>query len=478
MADNFTRNKSFGPDTVTGYTEAADDVASVWYPIVKLAFGALDSVTLVSGAAGFPIDIVGNTAGVGGGTAYTEDAAAAADPVAPTLMLIRRDTPSITEVSADGDNVAAKASSTGAQYVEVLSGAAKIGGDATNGLDVDVTRVTGTVTIAGAVTNAGTFATQVDGAALTSLQLIDDVVHSGDAVLSKYAVMGAVLDDVATGAVTENQANALRMSSRRALLVEGVASGTALGVSVASGGVASGAIASGAIASGAVASGAYASGSIGSGAIASGAIASGAIAAGAVAAGAYVSGSILSGALAAGALATGAITDMPVDDNVFTPATGRVMPAGFFADETSPDSVDEGDIGIARMTLDRFVRVVAEQTDTVRAGSTSRTPTATAIAATTSGNNTLVTNSNGGLKLRVYALAIVAAAAVSLYFTGDAGGTVVFGGSTNKISLAANGGFVLPYNPAGWFDCAANTDVVMNLSGTVVVSGGIVTAEV
>lgn len=41
------------------------------------------------------------------------------------------------------------------------------------------------------------------------------------------------------------------------------------------------------------------------------------------------------------------------DDAAFTPATSRVMPAGLFADETATDSVDEGDIGAARMTLDR-----------------------------------------------------------------------------------------------------------------------------
>jgi hypothetical protein len=41
------------------------------------------------------------------------------------------------------------------------------------------------------------------------------------------------------------------------------------------------------------------------------------------------------------------------DDSAFTPATSRVMPAGYTADETATDSVDEGDIGAARMTLDR-----------------------------------------------------------------------------------------------------------------------------
>ncbi len=41
------------------------------------------------------------------------------------------------------------------------------------------------------------------------------------------------------------------------------------------------------------------------------------------------------------------------DDAAFTPATSKVLPAGFFADETGTDSVDEGDVGASRMTLDR-----------------------------------------------------------------------------------------------------------------------------
>lgn len=43
------------------------------------------------------------------------------------------------------------------------------------------------------------------------------------------------------------------------------------------------------------------------------------------------------------------------DDAAFTPATTKVMMAGFQADEASTDSVDEGDAGAARMTLDRKV---------------------------------------------------------------------------------------------------------------------------
>lgn len=43
------------------------------------------------------------------------------------------------------------------------------------------------------------------------------------------------------------------------------------------------------------------------------------------------------------------------DDTAFTPATSKVAMVGFEADETATDSVDEGDGGAARMTLDRKV---------------------------------------------------------------------------------------------------------------------------
>lgn len=42
-----------------------------------------------------------------------------------------------------------------------------------------------------------------------------------------------------------------------------------------------------------------------------------------------------------------------VDDSAFVVGTDQVGATAFLADEVTPDSVDEGDIGIARMTLDR-----------------------------------------------------------------------------------------------------------------------------
>jgi len=47
-----------------------------------------------------------------------------------------------------------------------------------------------------------------------------------------------------------------------------------------------------------------------------------------------------------------------VDDSAFVVGTDKVNAQGYLADETTPDSVNEGDIGIARMTLDRKVLMV------------------------------------------------------------------------------------------------------------------------
>lgn len=90
----------------------------------------------------------------------------------------------------------------------------RIGGDAANGLDVDVTRVTGTVTIAGTVTaNAGSgtlatsdTATQVDDAAFTP-------------GTGRVLMMGATLDDTSPDTVNEGDGGAVRMSADRALHV-------------------------------------------------------------------------------------------------------------------------------------------------------------------------------------------------------------------------------------------------------------------
>jgi hypothetical protein len=49
-----------------------------------------------------------------------------------------------------------------------------------------------------------------------------------------------------------------------------------------------------------------------------------------------------------------------IDDGAFTPGTSGVIMAGFEADESGTDSVDEGDAGAGRMTLDRKMIVTPQ----------------------------------------------------------------------------------------------------------------------
>ena len=169
------------------------------------------------------------------------------------------------------------------------------------------------LSVTGPVTNAGTFAVQIDGNALTSLQLADDVVAVlGTATYTetttKGTVIGAVRRDADTTLVdTTNEIAPLQVDANGRLKVEAF-SGETLPVSLAS------------VPSHAVTN-----------------------------AGTFVT------QIDGNALTALQLIDDPViqDDTAFTPATTKVMMVGLQADETATDSVDEGDAGTPRMTLDR-----------------------------------------------------------------------------------------------------------------------------
>lgn len=313
----------------------------------------------------FSIDANGalRVTGGGGGTEYTEDVAAPADPVGGTLMMTRDDQlATVTEIEGDwsrlrgtskgalwvaladvnGDPItsfgggtqyavdtALGATPTGTLAVAIrddaLSALTPVEGDAI-GLRVDANgalwvAVSGSVAVTGtfwqatqpvslasvpshAVTNAGTFAVQVDGAALTALQLIDNLVLAEDAVhatsdpgVQMLAVRKATPANL-SGA--DGDYEPLQMSAGR-LWVD--ASGVTLTVA------------------------SHAVTNAGTFAV-------------------QVDGAALT--------ALQLIDDTVfADDAAFTVASSKVHSIGLMADETSPDSVDEGDIGIPRMTLDR-----------------------------------------------------------------------------------------------------------------------------
>lgn len=185
------------------------------------------------------------TANAGTGTLGVQDNASLVDdaaftPATSRVVMVGAEFDNTSPDSVDeGDAGALRMSANRSLYVNIRDNAGN-----ERGLNVDasgnigVTDAGGTLTVDGTVaaTQSGTWnVTNVSGTVslptgaatsanqsteITALQLLDDIVHSGDAALSKYAVIGAVLDDTGTGTVTENQAHALRMTSARGLHVQ------------------------------------------------------------------------------------------------------------------------------------------------------------------------------------------------------------------------------------------------------------------
>src|SRR3990167_6882462 len=96
-------------------------------------------------------DTAGDYVGAGAGTQYTEDAAAAANPVGTALILVRTDTPA-TQVTTDGDNVAQRGTNYGAAYVQLVTSAGayidSVGGGTQYAVDAALGATpTGTATI-------------------------------------------------------------------------------------------------------------------------------------------------------------------------------------------------------------------------------------------------------------------------------------------------------------------------------------------
>jgi len=165
---------SSGAVRVTGggggvqYTEADTD-ASITGTAV-LWEDAADTLRAVSTASPFPVSC-GDCSGTG--VSAIDDAAFndETDDVVPIAGIFADGTPdSVTE----DDTGAIRMSANRNLYVTIRDAAGN-----ERGLNIDASGNLGVASHA--VTNAGTFVVQVDGAALTSLQLADDVVRAEDA---------------------------------------------------------------------------------------------------------------------------------------------------------------------------------------------------------------------------------------------------------------------------------------------------------
>jgi hypothetical protein len=303
------------------------------------------------------------------------------------------------EVLVGGSNPSAQV-----QFVKLidgsLNGTAPIAGDAANGLDVDVTRVGGTVTVSGTVSVSGAVDTELPAAAA----LADNTPNPTVPAVGAFAMGwdGANWDRIrAPGGLVEVADGGGSITVDGSVSISAVTPGTgasALGKAEdavhASGDVGVMALAVRNDAGTAFAAdGDYVPLSVDS---------SGAIRVSGGAGGtqydedtAHVSGDKVtmagvvqqaadaalagdgdrtvaqvdaSGFLKVNVKAGSAGGPSKVDDAAFSIAVDSVAPIGALADETATDVVDEGDIGLVRMTLDRRLHVSSSYQEDVPAG--------------------------------------------------------------------------------------------------------------
>jgi hypothetical protein len=115
----------------------------------------------------------------------------------------------------------------------------------------------------------------------------------------------------------------------------------------------------------------------------------------------------------------------------------------------------------------------SDETSTIYSGTTALTPKFVIIDAASSGDNTILAAVTSK-KIRVVSLVLVSAGTVNVRFESGAGGTAL----TGQMNLVANTGFVLPYNPVGWFETASNTLLNLELSAAISCDGCLTYVEV
>lgn len=214
-ADGLAYESCAGTISVNGADGAITDGAS---PTIK---ATVNNYTNSKPLAVNIKDTNGDPASIGGGTEYTEDAAAAANPVGKMGMCRRRDTLTAAEVSADGDNIACNATAKGELYVKQT--------------DPVPSTQSGTWTMQPgntANTTPWVFSIQQGGNTASvnaSSQLSVNCANcSGSGVsqqdntgftpgTTNFVPMGGEVDDTGTTAVTENNAGVARITAQRAV---------------------------------------------------------------------------------------------------------------------------------------------------------------------------------------------------------------------------------------------------------------------
>lgn len=219
----------------SGGSDLATDVISLeHYQMIKAGLGAAGEFTLLDGNSGnksagtLRVVIATDQPALTNKLLVTPDlpsgaATAAKQPALGTAGTASADVitvqgiASMTALKVDGSGVTQPVSNAGLTEL-----AAAINGSSQ--MDVNIAASAATLTVAShAVTNAGTFAVQESGSALTALQLIDDIVYTDDT--STHATgtsKGALIMAAATptdGSVNANDIGAVAMTTDRKLHV-------------------------------------------------------------------------------------------------------------------------------------------------------------------------------------------------------------------------------------------------------------------
>ncbi len=446
MADNITLNAGAGGDTL-----AADDISSVWYQRVKLTDGTADSATFINAAGGteanaLRVTIANDSTGLvsiddnggsltvdnGGTFVIQEDGAALTalqllDDVVATLG-----TTTYTEATTKGNVIGVVRNDTLAALAGTDNEIAPLQVNASGALYVqegaamDVSAATLTVA-AHAVTNAGTFVVQEDGAALTALQLIDDIVATlGTTTYTEATTKGNVIgvvrnDTLAALAGTDNEIAPLQVNASGALYIQ---EGAAMDVSAATLTVAAHAVTN--------------------------------------------AGTFVVQEDGAALTALQLIDDVvaTLGTTTYTEATTKGATVGAVRNDdlaTLVGTVNE--IGPLQMTQNGALLGCPAANDDYKYA---------IIDAASSGDNTIQAAAGANIKIRVLAAFLVSAGTVNTRFESGAAGTAL----TGQMNLVVNSGYVLPFNEAGWFETAANTLLNLELSAGVSVDGAITYIEV
>lgn len=161
MADNTELNPASGGDLIS-----TDDIGGVKVQRVKMQTGADGSATDVSDANPVPTKVMASGEEVGGSSALGLQVQVTSLPAgesahdipftsgAPLVIGARASAAAPSNVSADNDAVMIWALRSGALATQITAGGALVGGDASNGLDVDITRVPAPLSTTGGGTEA------------------------------------------------------------------------------------------------------------------------------------------------------------------------------------------------------------------------------------------------------------------------------------------------------------------------------------